>query len=252
MVNNTKQRLGGMLLAVSLGLATVSSAQAQQGQTSGAGFIFGEVDKCVNGNETPVAGVYVGIAGGESTLARTDQMGDFVLALSPGQYTVTATADDGTTANRPYVPVEADTQLDIGVLELAGGCAGNGIGALPPAAPAPAQPTAAPTAPPPTATPVPPSPTPRADSGRANRDARARDGPTPVRPVGSGPVRAGGGRLARHVLGRGLALRRASENLERSGSARARGRRRWPHRSADRRPRRRAHRSRRSGVCQGF
>ena len=39
-----------------------------------------------------MAGVYVGVAGGESTLARTDQMGDFVLALSPGQYTV---AGDG-------------------------------------------------------------------------------------------------------------------------------------------------------------
>jgi hypothetical protein len=156
MAVNRKYRLGGMLLAVGLALVTVSSAQAQ----SSAGFIVGEVDKCVGGNETPVAGVAVGIAGGDASLARTDQMGLFVLALAPGQYTVTATADDGATATRPYIPVGADEQLDIGVLELAGGCAGSDISALPTAlAQATVAPTAAATVAP-TATPVPPSPTP--------------------------------------------------------------------------------------------
>jgi hypothetical protein len=154
-----RHRLGGLLVALSLGLGSVGSVQAQQGPPSGGpGFVMGEVDKCVNGNETPVSGVTVGIAGGDATMAKTDQMGDFVLALSPGQYTVQATADDGTSASRPYVPVDANGSLDIGVLELAGGCAGNDIQAMitqAPTVPPTAQPTAAATA-----TPAPPSPTP--------------------------------------------------------------------------------------------
>jgi hypothetical protein len=163
MIFSTRHRLGWMLAALSLGLASVGSAQAQQGQSSGAGLILGEVDKCVNGTETPAPGVTVGIAGGNAQLTRTDATGEFAMSLAPGQYTVQATADDGTMANRPYVPVEADSTLDIGVLDLAGGCGGADVSAPPAPAPAAPQATAQPTAQPTaaaTATPEPPSPTP--------------------------------------------------------------------------------------------
>ncbi|HEY2593662.1 MAG TPA: carboxypeptidase-like regulatory domain-containing protein [Chloroflexota bacterium] len=159
MIFSTRYRLGWMLAALSLGLASVGSAQAQQGQSSGAGLILGEVDKCVNGNETPAPGVTVGIQGGNAQLTRTDATGEFAMSLAPGQYTVQATADDGTMANRPYVPVEADSTLDIGVLDLAGGCSGGDVSAPPAPAPGAPQATAQPTAEA-TATPVPPSPTP--------------------------------------------------------------------------------------------
>ncbi|MBV9579861.1 MAG: hypothetical protein JO057_14825, partial [Chloroflexi bacterium] len=142
-------RLGGLVVALSLGLATIGVADAQQSQTPGAtGTLIGEVDRCVNGTETPTGNVTVGVAGGSANLATTDTAGDFVLVLTPGQYTVQATAGDGTTASRPFVPVDSNTSLDIGVLELAGGCAGTDTGAAPaPAATqAPAQPTAQPTA----------------------------------------------------------------------------------------------------------
>jgi hypothetical protein len=115
-------------------------------------------------------------------LARSDGTGAFVLALTPGEYTIQATADDGATGTRPYVPVEANATLDIGVLELAGGCGDTG---LPAPAPAAAQPTVAPTATavpatpvptpiPPTATAVPPTPVPAPDE-----QAPATDEPAP-------------------------------------------------------------------------
>jgi hypothetical protein len=148
-------RLGGTAVAVSLGLASLGIAHAQQGQpASAAGLLLGEVDRCVNGTETPSPGVSVGVAGGNLQLARSDSSGGFLLALAPGQYTIQATADDGTIGTRPYVPVEANSTLDIGVLELAGGC---GDTSAPAPAPAPAQPTVAATA---TAAPATPSPVP--------------------------------------------------------------------------------------------
>lgn len=179
----TRLRLGGTLVALGLGLASFGAARAQQAQPSATGLVMGEVDKCAGGTETPVPGVYVGVAGGEPNMARTDPTGQFVLALLPGQYTVQAAADDGTSASRPYVPVEADSSLDIGVLELAGGCAGNDIQAPP--APAPAQPTVAPTATPEPPTPEPPTPTavptqPAADATPAPAvDQQAPDDSTP-------------------------------------------------------------------------
>jgi hypothetical protein len=145
-------------VALSLALASIGVAHAQQG--GGAGVLLGEVDKCVNGNETPTAGVSIGVAGANGALAKSDANGQFALTLAPGQYTIQATSDDGTTALRPYVPVEAGGQLDIGVLELAGGCLKNDIGGAAPApAPAQAQPTAQPTVAP-TAAPVPATATP--------------------------------------------------------------------------------------------
>jgi hypothetical protein len=45
--------------------------------------------------------------------------------LPPGQYTIIATATDGT-ASRQYVPVETGQSLDIGVLDVGGGVAGCG------------------------------------------------------------------------------------------------------------------------------
>jgi Carboxypeptidase regulatory-like domain len=173
-------RLGGLVLALSLGLATIGVADAQQSQPGGGtGVLIGEVDKCVNGNETPTSGVNVGVAGGSQSLAKSDGSGDFVLMLAPGQYTVQATADDGTSATRPYVPVEANTSLDIGVLELAGGCEGADMGAVP--APAPAQPTAQPTAAPtdvpatPTTAPAVAQPTPTAPDQTAPTDQSSPD-----------------------------------------------------------------------------
>jgi len=148
-------RLGGTAVALSLGLTSMGIAHAQQGQpATGTGLLMGEVDRCVNGTETPTPGVSVGVVGGSLQLARSDGTGAFVLALSPGEYTIQATADDGTTGSRPYVPVEANSTLDIGILELAGGCGDTGA---PAPAPAAAQPTVAPTA---TAVPATPSPAP--------------------------------------------------------------------------------------------
>ncbi|HEY1294396.1 MAG TPA: carboxypeptidase-like regulatory domain-containing protein [Chloroflexota bacterium] len=177
------QSLGGTVVALSLGLTSIGIAHAQQPQPGGGtGLLMGEVDRCVNGTETPTAGVSVGVVGGSLQLARSDGTGAFVLALTPGEYTIQATADDGATGTRPYVPVEANATLDIGVLELAGGCGDTG---LPAPAPAAAQPTVAPTATavpatpvptpiPPTATAVPPTPVPAPDE-----QAPATDEPAP-------------------------------------------------------------------------
>jgi hypothetical protein len=160
-------RLSGIVVAVGLGLASLGVAYAQQGGQpgGGAGVLLGEVDKCVNGNETPTSGVSIGVAGSTSVLAKSDATGQFSLTLAPGQYTIQATADDGATALRPAVPVQGGASLDIGVLELAGGCLNNDAGAPAPAQ-ATAQPTAAATAtaepatPTPAATAVPPTATP--------------------------------------------------------------------------------------------
>src|SRR5690242_6973672 len=108
-------RLGGMAIALSLGLASFGVAHAQQGQppAGGPGILLGEVDRCVNGTDTPVANVAIGVVGGNTNIVRSDVNGLFALALAPGQYTIQARADDGASANRPYVPVESNATLDI-------------------------------------------------------------------------------------------------------------------------------------------
>ncbi len=80
MTLNTRYRLGGMLVALSLGLASVHGAQAQ---SAGTGVITGEVDRCVSGTETPVPGANVGVLGSDAALGRTDTAGLFTLILAP-------------------------------------------------------------------------------------------------------------------------------------------------------------------------
>jgi hypothetical protein len=156
-------RLGGVAVALSLGLTVVGVVHAQQDAPSSGGVVLGEVDRCNNGTETPAVGVSVGVDGGSSNLTQTDQNGQFVLNVGAGTYTVVATASDGGTTNRPYVPVEGGVAIDIGILDIGSGAGGCGSDV---SVPAPVQPTVAPTAtlqptpPPPTATPVPPPPTP--------------------------------------------------------------------------------------------
>jgi hypothetical protein len=172
MLSHRGYRVGGASIVLGLGLALSSVAYAQQTQSQPAGVILGEVDRCNGGNETPASGVSVGIDGGPAKLAQTDSTGEFVMNVAAGTYTVIATADDGSTASRQYVPVESGISIDIGIIDLGGGvtgCGGFDSGAPAPA-PAPAQaqatlpptvvPTAVPTLPPPTDTPVPPPPTP--------------------------------------------------------------------------------------------
>ena len=149
-------RLGGAAIAMSLGLALYGVAYAQQDVPLNGGIVLGEVDNCNNGTETPAVGVSVGIAEGSSVLAKTDTGGQFVLSLAAGTYTVIATADDGSTAMRAYVPVEGGIAIDIGTLDLglgAGTCGGDtGVNIPIPATPVP---TLEPTPVPPTDTPVP-------------------------------------------------------------------------------------------------
>src|ERR1051326_3037922 len=151
-------RLGGAAIAMSVSVPLYGVAYAQQDVPLNGGIVLGEVDNCNNGTETPAVGVSVGIAEGSSVLAKTDTGGQFVLSLAAGTYTVIATADDGSTAMRPYVPVEGGIAIDIGTLDLglgAGTCGGDTGVNLPIPAAAPATPTIAPTAVPPTDTPVP-------------------------------------------------------------------------------------------------
>jgi hypothetical protein len=165
-------RAGGAAIALSLGLALVGVVRAQEAPAVAGGLVSGEVDRCTDTGETPASGVHVGIDGGSLRLAATDSSGQFTMLVPVGTYTVIATADDGSTANRPYVPVDNGVQIDIGILDLGAGPGGCGTEALapPPSQPAaPAQqvatatPSPEPTAPPPTATAVPPpTPTPEA------------------------------------------------------------------------------------------
>jgi hypothetical protein len=169
-----RQRLSASALALAVGLAVhgVASAQGNAPQAD-PGMLTGEVARCVNGAEQPAAQVSIGIDGGGASLVRTDSNGVFILALPPGQYTVIATASDGT-ATRQYVPVETGEALDIGTLDIGGGVAGCGPDSditapvLPTlvATPVPTvQPTPAPLAATaiPTALPI-PSPTPAPDA----------------------------------------------------------------------------------------
>jgi hypothetical protein len=120
-----RQGLNASTFALAVGFVLVGVAAAQAGGTSGSGLVIGEVARCVNGAEQPAPQVNVGVEGGDASLVKTDPGGQFFLALPPGQYTVIATASDGT-ATRPYVPVEAGQSLDIGILDIGGGVAGCG------------------------------------------------------------------------------------------------------------------------------
>jgi hypothetical protein len=165
-------RLGGVAVALSLSVILVGVVHAQQDAPVSGGIVLGEIDRCNSGTETPVPGVSVGVDGGSGSLATTDSGGQFVLNLAAGTYTVVATAGDGSTASRPYVPVEGGVAIDIGVLDLgsgAGGCGGDaGVPAAPTVAPTLA-PTGQPTGVSLTATAVPqptqPTPTPQPTGG---------------------------------------------------------------------------------------
>jgi|SRR5579864_358101 len=113
--------LVGLVLVLSSGSAIAAEAPA------GEGVVVGEVAVCNNTAELPAPNVAVGVAGGEPAIARTDTKGEFALALTPGQYTIVATADDGSTASRFSVPVEEGQTLDIGIIDLNAGIAGCGF-----------------------------------------------------------------------------------------------------------------------------
>jgi hypothetical protein len=137
---------------VALCAATVGSAAAQT--PPGTGVLVGEVDKCVNNVEQPLAGASVSAESGYAIV--TNSNGQFAMGLPEGQYTITVTSTDGN-ASRPNVPVMAGQIIDIGIIDV-GAAAITGCG---PDTDTQAEPTATATvAPTATATPVPPSPTP--------------------------------------------------------------------------------------------
>jgi len=162
---NRGYRLGGAAIALTLGCALFGAAYAQEDSPGtevpgNAGVVLGEVDRCGGGKETPASGVSVGIQEGSTNLTKTDQNGKFVLQISPGTYTVIATASDGSVALRGYVPVQTGVAIDIGILDLGMGSGDCGFAPAPAAPAAPAAATAAPSATPEPATPVPPTATP--------------------------------------------------------------------------------------------
>jgi hypothetical protein len=171
---------GGLILALATGLwlALGTVAQAQDdAPPPPTGIVIGEVDRCVNNNETPAAGVSVGIAEGSASLVMTDAQGQFIMRLVEGQYTVVASAADGTSAMRYSVVVTSGDALDIGSLDLGmgiGGCGDDAVVVVAPQATATPIATLAPTPVPPTATPVPPptatpiAPTPQPDDTTAD------------------------------------------------------------------------------------
>jgi hypothetical protein len=183
-------RLGGTwAIALGLGVALFGVAYAQDVTVpANGGVVLGEVDRCNNGAETPAAGVTVGTDASSGGQVKTDNQGQFVLDIPPGTYTVIATADDGTSAIRPYVPVETGIAIDIGVLDLgmgAGSCGDTGVPAiiLPTAvASATPVPTAAPAEA--TATPVPPTPAPDTTQPSDQSPAPA-DQPAPADETGA-------------------------------------------------------------------
>lgn len=175
MTVNRVHRLGGLAVVFSLALATAGVAYAQESQQdvpTNAGIVVGEIDRCKDGSQTPAVGVSVSVDGGPSTLVKTDSGGEFSINVAAGTHTVVATADDGASATRGYVPVEAGSAIDVGILQLGGGAGGCGTTdanvtapVLPTFTPtATLVPTLEPTPVPPTATPVPPTATPEATS----------------------------------------------------------------------------------------
>src|ERR1700722_12849162 len=120
------RRLAASVVAFALGVGSFGVVHAQDAPTASYGTLTGEIARCANGAEAPAVMVNVGVSGVNPALAKTDPNGNFSLALQPGQYTITAQADDGTTASRPGVPVQAGQTLDIGVLDLGVGIFGCG------------------------------------------------------------------------------------------------------------------------------
>ena len=156
---------GAWAIALGLGVALLGVAYAQDVTVpANGGVVLGEVDRCNNGQETPAPGVTVGTAESSAGQVKTDNQGQFVLDIAAGTYTVVATADDGTGAIRPNVPVDTGIAIDIGILDLgmgAGSCSDAGAPAIilpTPVSNAAPTPTAVPVEP--TATPVPPTPVP--------------------------------------------------------------------------------------------
>jgi len=168
---------GGLVLALATGLwlALGTAAQAQDGPPPNSCIVLGEVDRCINNNETPAAGVSVGIAEGSASLVQTDAQGQFIMRLAEGQYTVVATAADGTSATRYSVVVTTGDALDIGSLDLGmgiGGCGDDAVVVVAPQATATPTATLLPTPVPPTATSVPlPTATPAAPTPEPDASA---------------------------------------------------------------------------------
>jgi hypothetical protein len=136
-----------LVLAILAGLAWASVAEAQaQSPPAGLGEVTGQVARCAGSLEVPAPDASVGVQDGQADMARSDSTGTFSMALPPGEYTIVASAADGTTALRANVPVSADQTLDIGILDLGAsliGCGGDSSGVQAPTG-AIATPTAAP------------------------------------------------------------------------------------------------------------
>jgi len=177
-------RVGGVwATALSLVFALSGVAHAQDVTVpANGGVVLGEVDRCnANGTESPAAGVTVGTQEASGVQVKTDTNGQFALDVAAGTYTVVASADDGTSAIRPYVPVDTGIAIDIGILDLgmgAGDCGTGGTSGAPAIAVATATPeaTVAPTPLPPTATPVPPTPVPNTDQSTPPADETGDSG----------------------------------------------------------------------------
>jgi hypothetical protein len=121
-----------LVLAMLTTVAWASVAEAQaQSPPAGLGEVTGQVARCAGSLEVPAPDANVGVQDGQTDMARSDPAGSFAMALPPGEYTIVASAADGTTALRENVPVSADQTLDIGILDLGAslmGCGGDSSG----------------------------------------------------------------------------------------------------------------------------
>ena len=136
---------GLSLVGLALALSSSTVLAAEPPLPAGTGQVVGEVAVCNNSSEFPAPNVAVGVDGGQLDMARTDTRGQFSIALAPGEYTIVATADDGSTASRFEVPVTEGETLDIGIIDLHAGIAGCGFDTDLPAVPL-ISPTPTPTA----------------------------------------------------------------------------------------------------------